>query len=492
MTQVLPSRPNLERLKKQAKLLLKKFRESNPEALEQVRLYFPSPVSFKNLRDAQLVIARSYGHPGWTELVRTVNERLSNTLSPAEQADKLVDLACLQYNGQDSDLRFDRAARIFRKNPELAQQNLITAIVCNDLDRVGSLLDNAPALATTVAGPRHWQPLMYLAYNRLPEPDKQNNVLAIARLLLDHGADPNAYVMMQDRYRFTVLTGVMGEGEGGVVNQPAHQYAVELARLLLEGGADPNDSQGLYNTVFTDSGAFWLPLLVEFGFNRESRVNGDSSEHPARNLDFLLEMAASRNFIERINYLLELGANPNARCMYSESSIYSLAVIQGHDEIARLLLDAGAKPEALSLEDQFRIAVNQRDEGKIKSLVAQKPELLNQPEYCQHANARVLSLLISLGLDINHQDSKGKCLLHYMAANGNLEGVRFLLEQGAREDLRDNLHQGTALAWAHFCHQAEVRDYLLARSRNVHELAACGELDRLKKVLRENRALAGR
>jgi len=490
MTQVLPPRPNLDRLKKQAKQLLKNYRDGNDESLEQVRLFFPSPHSFKTLRDAQLVIARSYGYPGWTDLVHAVDEILLNALSSAERADELVDLACLQYNGQDSDVRFDRAARMLLNYPELAEQNLITAIVSNDLNRVGSVLDKDPALATMAAGPRHWPPLMYLAYNRIPEPGKQKNALAIARLLLDHGADPNAYVMLQYRYRFTVLTGAMGEGEGGAVNQPPHQYAPELARLLLEAGANPNESQGLYNTVFTDSGPFWLRLLVEFGLDKESRVNWDSSEPPARIIDFLLEMTVNRNFVSRVDDLLKLGADPNARCMYSERSIYSLALTRGHDEIARRLLDAGAKPEALSLEDQFLIAVNQRDQEKITSLAAQMPDLLQHPEYCQHANEPMLSLLISLGLDMNHQDNNGKCLLHYMAANGNLAGVRFLLGHGAREDLRDHQYQGTALAWAHFNHQTDVLHYLLARSDNANELAACGELDRLKQVLRDNQELA--
>jgi len=490
MTQVLPPRPSLVRLKKQAKQFLKQYRDGNHEALEQVRLFFPFPDRFKNLRDAQLVIARSYGYAGWTDLVHAVDEILLNALSPAELADQLVDLACLQYSGQDTDLRFDRAARILRKYPELAQQNLITAIVSNNLNRVTTLLDTDPSLAITVVGPRHWQPLMYLAYNRIPETGTQKNALAIARLLLEHGADPNSYVMLQECYRFTVLAGVMGEGEGGVVNQPPHQYAPELARLLLQAGADPNESQGLYNTVFTDSGPFWLPLLVEFGLNKESCVNWDSGENPCRMFDFLLDIAASRNFISRIDYLLELGADPNARSMYSERNVYTVALTSGHTEIARRLLEAGAKPEVLSVEDQFLIAVNHQDQEKIKSLVAQNQDVLDHPEFCQNANEQALSLLLSLGLNMDHQDSHGKCLLHYMAAIGNLEGVRFLLEQGAREDLRDHQYHATALGWAHFNHQAEVRNYLIGRTDNTNELAACGELDRLKQVLRENGILA--
>jgi ankyrin repeat protein len=91
---------------------------------------------------------------------------------------------------------------------------------------------------------------------------------------------------------------------------------------------------------------------------------------------------------------------------------------------------------------------------------------------------------------VNHQDETGKTLLHYMAANGNLESVRFLVEHGARDDLRDKQYDGNPLAWAHFNQQYEVRDYLLSRSSNANVLSACGALDRLTQILKENPDLA--
>jgi len=48
--------------------------------------------------------------------------------------------------------------------------------------------------------------------------------------------------------RSTVLTGVIGQGEG---DQPPHPHAASLSRLLIERGADPFDTQALYNTSLT-------------------------------------------------------------------------------------------------------------------------------------------------------------------------------------------------------------------------------------------------
>jgi hypothetical protein len=47
-------------------------REKHPEALSTIREHHPKPDRFLTLRDAQLVVARQYGHPGWAELREAV------------------------------------------------------------------------------------------------------------------------------------------------------------------------------------------------------------------------------------------------------------------------------------------------------------------------------------------------------------------------------------------------------------------------------------
>jgi len=72
MANSLPARPNIDLLKKQAKKLLKLYRGQSTDAQSEVDLYHPKPASFSGLRDAQLVVARSYGFPGWKELSEAV------------------------------------------------------------------------------------------------------------------------------------------------------------------------------------------------------------------------------------------------------------------------------------------------------------------------------------------------------------------------------------------------------------------------------------
>ena len=79
-------------------------------------------------------------------------------------------------------------------------------------------------------GSRGWTPILYLAYTRFSHPPVIEHALDIARLLLDRGADPNDFYMAGDA-RYSVLTGVAGEGEQDSPRQP---YAPQLFDLLLQ------------------------------------------------------------------------------------------------------------------------------------------------------------------------------------------------------------------------------------------------------------------
>src|SRR5688572_21901236 len=114
MSKSLPSRPNLEQLKNQAKDLLKQFLADEPAAVARVREFHPDfgnlpPESWKQpltpslspsdgervsagrvrgrsfrLHDAQLIIAREYGFASWTRLKEHVESILLESAEPLE------------------------------------------------------------------------------------------------------------------------------------------------------------------------------------------------------------------------------------------------------------------------------------------------------------------------------------------------------------------------------------------------------------------------
>ena len=134
-------------------------------------------------------------------------------------------------------------------DPSPAVRDIWHAACIGAADEVARMLDADPSLIDARGGWFDWEPLLYAAYSRLDLAGR--STLATARLLVERGANPNAYYMWGGDCRFTALTGAFGEGEQGPVNQPPHPEWEEFARLLLDAGADPNDGQALYNRMFS-------------------------------------------------------------------------------------------------------------------------------------------------------------------------------------------------------------------------------------------------
>ena len=93
MSKRLPSRPNLEQLKNQAKELFKTYKKADAEALERIRANHPDysntakteiRAATLSLSDAQLVIAREYGFASWPRLKEHVESLLLETAKPIE------------------------------------------------------------------------------------------------------------------------------------------------------------------------------------------------------------------------------------------------------------------------------------------------------------------------------------------------------------------------------------------------------------------------
>src|SRR5947199_7371375 len=79
-TSKLPARPSLESLRKQAKKLARGIVAGHASAIARARAQLPQAELPLSQRDAQLVLAREYGFPGWQDLVKEVKQRLGRGL----------------------------------------------------------------------------------------------------------------------------------------------------------------------------------------------------------------------------------------------------------------------------------------------------------------------------------------------------------------------------------------------------------------------------
>lgn len=513
--------PNFNQFKRRAKELLKSYRAGDAKAVAEVERHeqTPDPTAFA-LHDAQRVLARSYGFTSWQKLKSYV-QSIQNYRQPEPKSDDdanmFLRLACITYFDGDHPSRRERARQLLAEKPQIANANIYTAAAVGDVGVVTDLLtQNADVHAK--GGPFDWEPLLYTAYSRLDSEAEEHSTLEVARLLIEHGADPNAGFLWdwggQYPCLLTALTGVLGLGEAdvhrvqGSLWQPPHQHCFEFARLLLEAGADPNDNQGLYNRMQypddehmkllfeyglgKDQGGPWFKRFFQFWpCDDEFASAGYVPRSPSHILSYQLGYAVGANCFDRVKLLVENGADvdptshpPGQRTLYAE------AVYCGHQEIADYLLAKGAKRIDLSTADAFAAACNRADAGRAHELLGSDPSLLDDAGdflYWAASAGRVdsIRLLVQLGVDVDGNPNSARTPLHDAALAGQLESVKLLLELGADVHARDPDYEAAALGAANFKDQRDVVEYLL-QFASIRDAVEFGGLDRVRTLLREN------
>jgi ankyrin repeat protein len=470
----LPDNPSLERLRKQAKTLLQYVRAQVPNALGLVDEFHPEPPDVLKLSDAQLVTARMYGFASWPRLKQHIGTVERYSRSPhqvpasGELPEEFLRLACLTY-GADFPGRTGEADLLLERHPQLPLADVFTMAATGTYDALAHALAEEPGFASRQGGPFTWEPLLYLTYARLQVPGRH---LESARLLLEHGADPNAGFLWEGLTSpFTALTGAFGGGEG---DQPPHPQDLELARLLLRTGADPNDSQALYNRglggSFSDDTAH-LELLLEFGLGSgdggpwHARL-GPTLQSPQQMLRDELATAALRGGPRRAQLLLDHGAEVDGiggHPAYGGHTPYELALLHGHTEVAELLAAAGASA-ALDETGIFTAACMRADADAVSTLgpqllaqvLTRTPELINRA--AKQRKSAAVRLLVAIGFDVNHRSRSTP--LHEAAWNDDVETARTLIELGADPAIRDTEHDSPPLGWAEHGGKHRVAAYL--------------------------------
>jgi ankyrin repeat protein len=431
-----------------------------------------------------------------------------------------LEYACIDpvlASGPASHARRARTAlRILTRHPEIARDSIYTAVVCGELAEVQRILAERPAAAAEPGGPqrrRHlaagenlWTPLLHLCYGRLPLAAAARNAVAIARGLLDHGADPNDHFDVGSHpSRYTVLCGVAGEGEEAA---PPHPDREALARLLLERGAEPYDVQVLYNTHVRGDMLWLLQLLYEFSVKAGRKADWDAPEWSMIDMGrygygarYLLDGAVARNNLELAEWLLAHGASPNATpsadARASQRSLHEVAMRHGFTTMADLLLRHGATPSppiVLEGPEAFEAACFRLDDDQAQSQLARHPEYLRSPAAMFAAAAQdradVVEFLLDLGMSIEVEDDDKTRPLHVAASHDALRVAALLVERGADVEPIECNWNNTPLDNALYANLPRMIEFLSGLTRDAYRLAWTGNVERLRAVLRAQPDLA--
>lgn len=490
----LPARPSLEHLRKQAKRLHRAAKAEDAAARAQVGPYFGDP-SHISLQQAQLVIARDYGFSSWVRLKRHIESGAGTEETTEQRANRFLDLACMHY-GPDLDrgpAEFEQAAALLAAHPEIAAHSLHAAAAAANIDAVRHLIAQDPRAVDEKGGPFHWTPLMYAAYARLPG----RSTLAVGRALLEAGADPNAHYMWDGTYRFAVLTGIFGDGEGGPVRQPPHPDMEPFARAVLEAGANPNDSQGAYNRCFSPDNTH-LELMLEYGLKDSDPsdwwlTDPDHDPEAHRTMHFQLIIALRWGFAERARLLIEHGVDLNTpdSNYYPTYTVgfrpYQVALMRGLPEIAALIKAKGGRADPLDGPQQFQAACMVGDLDLARSLapdhqgVEPEKDLEMFCEACGNNNLPAAQTMIALGFELNPRGRRTP--LHTAAYKGHIDIVRALIDAGADTALRDPTYNTPPFVHAMHNHQDAVVALLLDHPMDIFAAAAMGRIDQIDAAL---------
>lgn len=505
MIRKLTAKSSLDSLKREAKRWLKAVRAGDPEAFARLKQALPRADAAPGLREIQQALAREHGAESWAALKLQLADEALARRTHAERLAEFIEYAILNYGippgapkwnsaYPDDPSRREYAARILAQHPEIAHGSIHAAVLCGDVAEVERLLTRDKRSASLKGGQRLWEPLQYLAYGRLPLAAAVESSVAIAELLLGHGANPN--VQMTDGVNpFTAVTGFIGHGERTPVEVPPHPRAEELVRLLIERGANSFDTQALYNTSLWYDSTEWLELL--YGYDERSGTTArwnEPREGQLGQLDYLLGNAVDRNHVLRVEWLLAHGANPQAKHAYTKRNLHTTAVLHGHARLAELLANAGAQIEELEGLEAFQAACLRLDIDTARTLAGQHPRYLKSPAALLMAartgRVEVVELLLDLGTPADVEDVTGERALHAAAWADSIPVARLLIERGAEIDARDRKYNATPLSWAIHLGKRQLIDYLGIVSSDVLCLAIAGKVERLRSLLYGQPSLA--
>ncbi|RQO60374.1 hypothetical protein DBR47_08380 [Paucibacter sp. KBW04] len=450
----LPDSADLQQLKRQARELLRGWRNAEAASLTRAAPYQGEHgAAPPTLSLAQLVIARELGFASWPALHRAVTaQQEARLLDQAALVTRILKLAL--GRGWDSP-QPERALALMQRmrGPCPAHLRPALALVKGELES----LERMPAAGQRLP-PFDAPALAYVCFSslhRLGEPWAEG-LMRSAQALLAQGYSSLDALRMPDPEvepspGLPLLYGAIARAQS-----PA------LAAVLLAAGANPNDEESLYHACEDSErpraalqirqliahGARWqgtnaLLRLLDFedpsGLGLALSLGADVNE-PGPQGGAALHHALRRGRSNAcLSQLIDHGADLSARDAEGRKPA-TLAALLGESAALALLAAQGAEPELPSRKERFLAACAAADARRAKALLAEQAELLQQlgahelrllPDQAQRRARDSVALMLSLGWPIAVRGDWEASALNQAAFNGDAALVQSLLEHGA-------------------------------------------------------------
>jgi len=453
MSKSLPSRPNLEQLRNQAKDLRKQFLAGERAAVDCVREFHPdfnksSQGEFR-LHDAQWVLAREYGFASWARLKEHVESILLEAGEP-------IELLKQAFHADDAPWLRKLLARYpqFKAliNEPIGPFNSPAIINVCSREMLDVLLE---AGADINVKSRWWAGGFGLLHNAKPD---------LAAYAIQRGATVDVHAAarlgMLERLRELVFADPQLVHARGGDGQTSLHFAstIEIAKFLLDHGADI-DARDLDHE---STPAQWMikerqeiaRFLVQRGCKTDillAAALGDAVL-VRKHLDDdpnCIHLRVTEEFFPMINP--KSGGTIYQWSLGWVISPHEVAKNFGHNDVFDLLM--GHSPDDV----QLIVAAWAGDETTAMSLLKKNPKLVTglsaaYQRHLAHAarnnNLRAVRVMLAAGLPVAALGQHRATPLHWAAFQGNAEMTHEILRHHPPLELTDADFQSTPLGWA--------------------------------------------
>lgn len=452
MSKSLPSRPNLEQLRNQAKDLLKSLKSGDPAGLQRFQENHPQPsktagASF-SLSDAQLVIAREHGFASWPRLKEHVESLRHETGDP-------IELLKQAFHADDA----PRLRQLLDRYPEFkAKINdpigpfdspVITNVRTREM--LDALLE---AGADINARSRWWAGGFGLLHGAKPD---------LAAYAIQRGATVDVHAaarlgMIGKLRELIAADPALVQARGGDGQTPLHfASTVEIAKFLLDHGADIDTRDVDHESTAAQHMVRDRQEIVRFLIQRGCQTDiflaaalGDA-DLARKHLDAdpgCIHLRVSGEFFPMINP--KSGGTIYQWTLGWHVSPHDVARQFGHDDVFRLLMERS--PADVNLLAACWAA----DEGAVKSLLATNANLVASlsavncrqlAHAARNNNFAAVRVMLAAGLPVTVLGQHHATPLHWAAFHGNAEMIREILRYQPPLELADADFQATPMGW---------------------------------------------
>jgi ankyrin repeat protein len=458
MKRPLPSRPNLDQLKHQAKDLLQAHRSGDREAIRRIQERHPRwmrssaaevAAAHFTLSSAQLVVAREYGFASWPKLkehVETAAPQAGDAFAQFQKAFRADDAEGVR---QILDENGALKARINEPWGPFDSPAIVNA-------RSGRMLDVLLAAGADLnAKSRWWAGGFGLLHSASPE--VAAHAIARGAVVDTHAA---ARLGMLEQLRALLATEpALVHARGGDGQTPLHFAAsVEVAEFLLDNGADIDardidhestpaqymlaDRQDVARFLVRRGCKTDLLMAVALGDAALARLHLDTDPECIR-------LRVTPEFFPMIGP--SAGGTIYQWTLGFFASAHQVARKFGHETLLSLLLDRSPA------DVQLLAACWLGDTATVQALTAADPGLagrLTESDRRQVADAArnnetaVVRLMLAAGLPVDARGQHGATPLHWAAFHGNAEMAEVVLSFGPPLEARDADYGGPPVGWA--------------------------------------------